>query len=107
MTNPESTWAKKRACLRRELPAPAFRDRREPQASSPIYKLLSFKPAPRDRIFIANFLISIKLRDSGRRSTKHSNVMSDFGHFGSDEEYATVRKHNAEVVSFRLYPLLS
>lgn len=26
--------------------------------------------------------------------------MSDFGHFGgSDEEYATVRKHNAEVVS--------
>lgn len=33
--------------------------------------------------------------------------MSDFGHFGSDEEYATVRKHNAEVVSFRLYPLLS
>jgi hypothetical protein len=27
--------------------------------------------------------------------------MSDFGHFGSEEEYATVRKHNAEVV--RLY----
>jgi pre-mRNA-processing factor 39 len=26
--------------------------------------------------------------------------MSDFGHFGgSEEEYATVRKHNAEVVS--------
>lgn len=33
--------------------------------------------------------------------------MSDFGHFGSDEEYATVRKHNAEVVSSRLYSLLS
>lgn len=29
--------------------------------------------------------------------------MSDFGHFGgSDEEYATVRKHNAEVVSATL-----
>lgn len=26
--------------------------------------------------------------------------MSDFGHYGgSDEEYATVRKHNADVVS--------
>ncbi|WXC55484.1 hypothetical protein SNK03_001432 [Fusarium graminearum] len=25
--------------------------------------------------------------------------MSDFGHFGSEEEYATVRKHNAEVES--------
>lgn len=29
--------------------------------------------------------------------------MSDFGHFGgSEEEYATVRKHNAEVVSLDL-----
>jgi hypothetical protein len=28
--------------------------------------------------------------------------MSDFGQFGSEEEYATVRKHNAEVVRFAL-----
>jgi hypothetical protein len=33
--------------------------------------------------------------------------MSDFGHFGSDEEYATVRKHNAEVVSFHLYSFIN
>lgn len=29
--------------------------------------------------------------------------MSDFGHYGgSDEDYAAVRKHNAEVVSIAL-----